>query len=347
MDIFYNSLKNADADKLELLSNEIFKINENNEDYWKFIIQNSILDDKIILKNLNRIDIRLLISRQKLSKDLLKNSFFLEKISDKCIYNQVIQDQQLDMDLLEFYIKKYEDINWLLISKYQNLSITFMETYLNNLEWDEISQSQFMTLEFILKNKDVINWSLIGQNIKLEFLFNDSFVEIFSDKDVSNILVWSNNISNEYLLKNIDNLSFDKIIDLLEYKKLDDNVINYITNSYKDNKQIYQLLSEHQNLSFNFIKNNLSNLNLELIIENQDIDLDFIKANFKDIKNISYNENLSEDLLIELYNIKHTFNDDLDWDYISEFGNLTKKSLTKIKELNKELILENINIKLN
>ncbi len=178
-------------------------------------------------------------------------------------------------------------------------------------------------------------------------MFNDSFVEIFSDKDLSNILVWSKNISNEYLLKHIDQLSLEKISDLIEYKFLDESIITFIMNKYKNNIHIYDLISEHQNLSYEFIKNNFNLLNLNMIIENQNINFEFIKDHVKEIKGISYNENLSEDLLLELYEVKEKFNDELDWDYISEFGNLTKKSLTKIKELNKELILENINVKLN
>ena len=41
MEIFYDALKNSDEEKLNLISNEIFKMNRNNRDYWEFIIQNS------------------------------------------------------------------------------------------------------------------------------------------------------------------------------------------------------------------------------------------------------------------------------------------------------------------
>ena len=57
MDNFYNVLKNSEEDKLELISKEIYKMNRFNEDYWKFMIQNSIIDEKIILLNLNNLNI--------------------------------------------------------------------------------------------------------------------------------------------------------------------------------------------------------------------------------------------------------------------------------------------------
>ena len=66
----------------------------------------------------------------------------------------------------------------------------------------------------------------------------------------------------------------------------------------------------------------------------------------KNIRKLSYNDNLSEELLLKIYEIKDDFEDTLDWDFISEHGYLTEESISKITELNKDLLLENYNIKL-
>jgi len=346
MDNFYNVLKNSEEDKLELISNEIYKMNRFNEDYWKFMIQNSIIDEKIILLNLNNFNIVLLITKQKLNNNILLNKDFLLIINEKKLYNQVIKDQQLNMDILEFYIKKFDDIKWQDICKYQNLTIEFMDKYINYIDWKIISESQFMTLEFIIKNKSNISWELIGQNIKLEFLFNDTFVELFSEKNIWNILIWSNNISKEYLILNIDKLTYKQHLELLEYKKLDEDIINIILEKNNHDITFYKLIAENQDLSNEFIQKNISKLDIDIIIENQKFDLDFIQSNVQNIKKLSYNDHLTEELLLEIYNIKDQFEDEFDWNYISEYCDLTQKSLSKIKELNKKLLLDNNNIKL-
>lgn len=346
MDIFYNVLKNSDEDKLQLLSKEIYKMNRYNEDYWKFIIQNSILEDNIILSNLNNLNLVLLISKQKLNDSILLNEDFLFIINEKKLYHQVIKDQNLNITILEFYIEKFDDIKWQDICKYQNLTIEFMEKNINNIDWEIISESQFMTLEFIIKYKDKISWNLIGQNIKLEYLFNDTFVDIFSDNNIWDILIWSNNISKDYLINNINKLTYKQILELLEYKKLEEDIINIILKKYNNNLDLYKIITENQDLSKEFIQNNISKLDIDIILENQKVDLDFIQANVENINKLSYNDNLSENLLLDIYKIKNQFKDELDWDYISEYCDLTHKSLSEISELNKSLLLDNNNIKL-
>jgi hypothetical protein len=346
MDIFYNVLKDSDEDKLQLLSKEIYKMNRYNEDYWKFIIQNSILEDNIILLNLNNLNLVLLISKQKLNDSILLNEDFLFIINEKKLYHQVIKDQNLNITILEFYIEKFDDIKWQDICKYQNLTIEFMEKNINNIDWEIISESQFMTLEFIIKYKDKISWNLIGQNIKLEYLFNDTFVDLFSDNNIWDILIWSNNISKDYLINNINKLTYKQILELLEYKKLEEDIINIILKKYNNNLDLYKIITENQDLSKEFIQNNISKLDIDIILENQKVDLDFIQANVENINKLSYNDNLSENLLLDIYKIKNQFKDELDWDYISEYCDLTHKSLSEISELNKSLLLDNNNIKL-
>lgn len=346
MEIFYDVLKNSDEDKLNLISNEIYKMNRHNNDYWEFIIQNSILDSEIILSNLDNFNIEFLISKQKLKDTVLSDNNFLSIISEKKLYDNIIKDQNLSISTLELYVDKYENISWENICKYQNLTIEFMEKYINKLIWNIISESQFMSYEFINKYKDYICWDLIGQNIKLEFLFNDSFVEIFSENNIWDILIWSNNISEEFLKKNIDKLNYKQTADLLEYKKLNEDIINIILKKKNDNTKFYKIIAENQDLSNEFIQNNLEKLDINDIIENQNIDFNFIKYNVKNIRKLSYNDNLSEELLLKIYEIKDDFEDTLDWDFISEHGYLTEESISKITELNKDLLLENYNIKL-
>ena len=348
MDLFYNLVKNSNNDQLELINKEIYKMNKDNQEYWSFMIQNTKIDDEMIIDNLSNINITLLLKRQKLGEKVLINENFLEIIMENNSLDQVIKDQILNTKVLEFYIEKFDNLNWDLVCKYQNIEIDFMENHLEKINWDYVCENQFMTLEFICKNIDNINWELLSQNIKLEFLFNESFLEIFSEKGIWDILIWSNNISDEYLIQHLDKLDLSKILELLEFKSLNIKIIEKIILLY-DHKSIFDAIIKNQTLTIDFINNNFDKFNINDIVENQPITIDFIKSYQNDIniKKLSYNDNLNENLLLDIYDIKDTFNNSLDWDYISEYAYLTKKSIQKIKELNKELLLENINIKLN
>ena len=64
--------------------------------------------------------------------------------------------------------------------QYQNLSIKFMEDNIDNINFDLISEYQQLTIQFIAKYIDKINWKVIGENIKTRYLYNDSFINLFS-----------------------------------------------------------------------------------------------------------------------------------------------------------------------
>ena len=68
MDLFYNLVKNSNNDQLELINKEIYKMNKDNQEYWSFMIQNTKIDDEMIIDNLSNINITLLLKRQKLGE---------------------------------------------------------------------------------------------------------------------------------------------------------------------------------------------------------------------------------------------------------------------------------------
>ena len=92
----------------------------------------------------------------------------------------------------------------------------------------------------------------------------------------------------------------------------------------------------------NFIEDNIDLLDIDEIIQNQNITFDFIIQNKDNIslKSLSYNDHLNEDMLIKIYNIIDTFNDTFDWEYVSEYVNISKDNIKLIKELDKLKLIE-------
>ena len=323
MDLINEFISNGDDLVLNNLEKNIYEMNRHDKQYWNFLILNSKVKEDLIIENIKNIDIELLIRKQILSKDLILLDNFWDLIIENGLVNILIKYQNLHIDVLNKVLN--EDIDWDILCKYQNLTIEILTNYKDKINWDIVSECQFMTLEFIAENRNQINWDELGKNSKIQFLLNDAFIELFKEYNLWSSLIWSNNISNEYVLNNLDKLNDEQILDLLEIKKFNQNDLESIIEKYEYIDGLYESISEGQDLSLEFIKKNFSKLNINNICMYQNIDYDFIYKFKNDIsfKNLSYNENLNEEIILKIYNKLNEFSDEFDWDYISEYVNLS------------------------
>ena len=345
MDLINELISNGDDLVLNNLEKNIYEMNRHNKEYWNFLILNSIVKEDLIIENIENIDLNLLLKNQILSKDLILLDEFWNLIIENKLINILIKYQNLHIEVLKKLLN--EEINWNILCKYQNLTIEILNDYRDKINWDIVSECQFMTLEFIAENKDLINWNELGKNSKIQFLLNDSFIELFKEYNLWSSLIWSNNVSNEYVLNNIDKLNDEQILDLLEIKKFNQNELDSIIEKYQYIDGLYESISEGQELSLDFIKKNFEKLDVDNICMYQNIDFDFIYQYKNQIllKKISYNENLNEEMILKIYDKLDEFHDEFDWDYISEYIDLSSSTVKKIKELNKiKLIKKKIDL---
>ncbi len=342
MDLLNEFIRNGDETVLKNLDKYIYDTNKNDTKYWDFIISNTILDKDKIITNLEYIDINLLIEKQPLSSELLLNDDIWNQIKENELNNLIIKHQKLKYDVIEKLLNDFNDNNWIDLCTYQNLSINIMEEYKEYIIWDIISENQFMTFEFIYDNKTLINWPLLCKNIKIEYLLNEAFISLFEDYNVWNILIWSKNITEAYIIDHLHKLSNEQILELLDIRNLNESTIIKIIELYPNINDIYTVISENQNLSIDFIQNNIHLLDIDEIIQNQNITFGFIIQNKDNIslKSLSYNDYLNEDMIIKIYNIIDTFDDTFDWEYISEYVDISKDNIKLIKELDKLKLIE-------
>ena len=340
MDLVNEFISNGDNLVLNNLEKNIYEMNRHDKQYWNFLILNSKVKEDLIIENIKNIDIELLIRKQILSKDLILLDNFWDLIIENGLVNILIKYQNLHIDVLNKVLN--EDIDWDILCKYQNLTIEILTNYKDKINWDIVSECQFMTLEFIAENRNQINWDELGKNSKIQFLLNDAFIELFKEYNLWSSLIWSNNISNEYVLNNLDKLNDEQILDLLEIKKFNQNDLESIIEKYEYIDGLYESISEGQDLSLEFIKKNFSKLNINNICMYQNIDYDFIYKFKNDIsfKNLSYNENLNEEIILRIYNNLNEFKDEFDWDYISQYVDLSDDTIKNVKELNKIKLIQ-------
>lgn len=341
MDLLNDFLKNGDKIVLENLQKNIYEMNKNKTEYWDFIMNNCKIENNVILENLNYINFKNLINVQKLDADLLNNDIIFDKIKSENLLEDILIYQKLNIE----FIKKLIDLNlvidWDKLCIYQNLDMDTIQNNLDKINWDIISENQYLTIEFIAKYKDKINWILLGKNIKITEILNDSFVDIFSEYDLSYSFIWSDSISEDKILQNLNKLNEQKILDLLEIRKLSHNFIDTIFDKYND-KKFFDAASEGQELSLDFINTHKDKIDFDLISQHQNLTFDFIKNNIDKIslKYLSLNDYLNEELFLQIYEIKDQFNDEFNWDYISEYFDLSNDSENKIKELKKDLLIQ-------
>ena len=67
MSIIYNILKNLNKDDVGNFNLDFFNLNKNNISYWNFMLENVKLDSKLIINNLENLDIVKLIKIEELS----------------------------------------------------------------------------------------------------------------------------------------------------------------------------------------------------------------------------------------------------------------------------------------
>ena len=329
-------LINCDQNKLNDLSDKIYEENRNNIDYWNFMITNTILDDRVILDNFKYLDKELLIKNQKLSKNIILNEYFLN--DDKNFLNLLFTCQSLDMDTLEELIKLNDDVDWNLISKFQNLSIFFIDKYKTKLNWQFLSEFQYLPIDYINIMKDKIHFESLGRNIAIVKLIDDKFIEKFKDKNIWDCLIWSDNISNEILLNNLNKLNDSQIQDLLEVKKLDKDILKVILEKYSHIEDIYNYLIEGQDLSEDFIKDNLDKFSKKLLVMSQNLSYEFLYQIRKEflLEDLSLNENLNEEIIEDILDNKSQFNGNFDVDFIKDNLDISFSLLNRLTSLYKK-----------
>ena len=314
MDLLNEFLENGDKTVLENLQKNIYEINKTNSEYWDFMINNSKINNDTVISNIDYINLKNLIQIQKLDIDLLKNEIIFNKIINENLLDDILIYQVLDIEIIQKIIDLNLNLDWEKLCKYQNLDIKTIENNIENIDWNILSENQFLTIEFIAKHKDKINWVLLGKNIKISEILNDSFIDIFSDYDLSYSFIWSNSISEEKVIQNFDKLDSKKILDLLEIRQLSNKFLNIIFEKY-DDLDFYDAAAEGQYLDLEFINQHKDKLDFNLISQHQNLSYEFIRDNCDKIslQSLSFNDNINEELFLQIYEIKDQFNDDFNW----------------------------------
>jgi len=308
------------------LSNNFIQIHQNDLDLMNLLKSDNELSTELavemIEKNINNINFDDLAKNYKLPLEFIKKYFKKFKL------NTLLFSQELNSEYLESIISLLEDeddyyINGFnLISIHQDLPETFIKKHLKYFEYNDIVENQTLSEDFIIQNENVLidNTLIMNKKLSEEFIikFNNKFSDYFLLKyqDLSNELI--STILNNFYFNNKD--EFKKSLSItLKYQNLDSELLDNISSVFEEHID-YNVLSQYQNLSEDFIKKNEDKINYNLLLKNNNIDIKLLTkikkklnfsyyCNFYRIKKEKYITNVTSEDLIE--NRKYTAEEEI------------------------------------
>ena len=306
---------------------------------WEFICSELKLTNKFMIDNKKELFWSSISYSQKLNLE------FIKRFKDDIDWYIISIHQKLN----EKTISEFKDlVDWYMITLYQDLTEDFMEKYSDKLDWYWLSQEQFMTLEFIARNIDLLDWEMLPTNSRISFLLNDGFVFLFQNKPIWNNIGHMEKVTQECLEQYYDKIPENAWIDIFENKKLSiDFIKKYLNNNNCVSNDIWSSISENVDLSIEFIDEFKDNLDWDILSTNYNFSKDNIikYKKYLQLDSLSKNDIINDEYLDLILNNLDEFNGDIDWEYVSEYSNISLKFAEKCKFTIKPLYLENINIK--
>lgn len=197
MENFINHLK-SDSGSTNQFIFGIMRQNFSNDKYWEEVCPLlNFSDTKVenwVLENIGLFNLKYLVKYgHNLTYRLLDHVLDYIELVDR---DDLIRYQHFSNSQLEQYIGLVgvSNVNWSLIQEYQHIAKQeFVNEYEQYLDWDLISENQFMDLKFLLTNKSKISWLSIPSNHHLQPIINNSFLKLFADTNIWDGIGWLDN----------------------------------------------------------------------------------------------------------------------------------------------------------
>ncbi len=281
-------------EKQKIKSETIEELSEDfTDEMFGIVTMDQRLSEDFIKKNIDKLDPHLIIKYQPITDEIM--NMLIEKNGEKIIYLVHENDKS---NLSEEFIKNHEEtIGLRNILVYQNISEEYFMDIYNRLEEKRKNSNFYLDLfyhknlsekilQYLIETEDDIFEDyrvkaemLNTQNISEDFLIKNEdiigWASIFSESNIKNL-------SNEFIIEHKDKIDFDNWIGWRArsgakiLKKLNEEVIWGIRD--KLTEKHWDIISDHNKLSAKFIiGDGFHNINLMLLKRNENIDMDEMK----------------------------------------------------------------------
>ncbi len=315
------------------ISSYIEELSRDDPKYWAYMSESVELEDDYMVEHRDELDWVLLCKNQRFGEEFLLREEVQDKIQENI--DLIVEFQFLPEEFITQYVENRDpkDVKWRSLCKRQRLTEDFMRKYKDHLDWHLVSQEQWMTLEFIMEFVDIdengvgIHWEVLPTNQELEYLLNDGFVILFQNKDIWGNIGWIRNMTEECVERFKDKIPLQGWIDLLGNKRFTTEFVEKLVQELEMNDDLWEAISSGQRLNQEFMERYQDELNWFELSLHQKFDIDFI-FKMKDkisLNNLSMNDCLNEQMIEQISEKEDEFDDELDWVFISEYGNISKE----------------------
>lgn len=316
-------LINSNPDQLDVFFKNMMEDNYDNEEYWKYILDNTTLTDAFIKDHLDQINITYLFKYQMLSDEMLLWLKDNTPLFPKDLENMVVY-QSLSTKMIQHYIDNMYPIDWGALVSCQELPSEIIEKYHDDLDWDDVTEEQFLTLELIEKFSDKVNWKTLPLNMKTQYLFNDAFVEFFKDKIVWDNIGYMDGVSLDCILRHKDRLNESAWKSVLMFKRIESDKLEIVIGACKgvvEQKDAWHLISTDQILTREFIDKHADHLDWDSVSSSQHLDWELINKYHDRISlyQLSRNDCITKELVEKIEQHKDLFQDTLDEELVKTF----------------------------
>lgn len=127
-------------------------------DAWKMLSQEpkepeGVLNDRIIMRFDRYIDFELL------SKHYEFPLYMLRIYQHRVKWPYIVRRQKLPENILREMVVNFDDDTWGLISKYYNLSETFIHDFADKVDWENIILFQTVSRDFLKEHEQFMSYS--------------------------------------------------------------------------------------------------------------------------------------------------------------------------------------------
>jgi hypothetical protein len=279
----------------------MMKDNYDNEEYWKYILEQVPMSTAQILNNIHNINLAYLIKFQHINDDCLTHIKFMTKILEDDLVNDLLKYRKIPIKTIEYFIvhggnTKNSKTFFSLLSSNQHLPKDFIEIYQDHLDWEEITMHQEMTLDFLTNYIDRIVWKRLPLNTSACRLINNNTIKLFDKYPIWDNIGCLSGVSTDVIFSYFAVLTKESIITLLKVRELTTEQIKQIIYKY-DDIDIWTCISMISNLEDEIIDRYSDKLVWDELSTNYDFSTDQLnkysgKINYELLStNFNFNSN--------------------------------------------------------
>lgn len=215
---------------------------------WVAISCSDKLSSDFVEKYSNKLDWEV-YSQSRWPSDISTDEFLKKFGKYLCWYCISNNPGEIPDNILEEKTLHLMDINELITKR--QLSTKIIEKHLKDINWEVLSEYQFLSPSFVDKYSDKINWDKLSINYSI----NQTVADKYADK-----LDWYNVFTHDiypdlFIREHIDCIKNDQCLErVLAMQKLSIDTIKMLIGKYKFNPNNWKLLTIMQNLSESFLE---------------------------------------------------------------------------------------------